>query len=39
MTVVITRESVVCSMEFAPDTIAVAGKITKLNPHKSWKRS
>jgi len=38
MIVVITRQSVVCNMDFAPDTVAVAGKITNLNPHKNWKR-
>lgn len=31
MTVVVKRDGVVCNMDFAPDTVAVAGKITKLN--------
>jgi hypothetical protein len=30
--------SVVCNMDFGPDTAAVAGNITKLDPHKSRKQ-
>jgi len=28
---VIERDGVFCNMDFAPDTVAVVGKITKLN--------
>jgi len=38
MIVVIKRDGVVCNMDFGPEMVAIGGKFTKLNPHKSWKR-